>query len=64
MLHIQVKENESIDRALKRFKKKFDRTRVIRELRKRQAFEKKSVSRRFEVMRASYKEKTYGNPDG
>lgn len=63
MLHVQVKENESIDRALKRFKKKFDRTRVIRELRKRQAFEKKSVSRRFERMRASYKEKTYGNLD-
>lgn len=63
MLHIQVKENESIDRALKRFKKKFEKTKVLKELRRRQAFEKKSVSRRFEVLRAAYKEKTYGNLD-
>jgi small subunit ribosomal protein S21 len=63
MLHIQVKENESIDKALKRYKKKFEKTRVIKELRSRQAFEKKSVSRRFEVIRAAYKQKTYGHID-
>ncbi|MFN3783275.1 MAG: 30S ribosomal protein S21 [Spirosomataceae bacterium] len=63
MLHVQVKENESIDKALKRFKKKFEKTGVVRQLRSRQAFEKKSVSRRFEVIRATYKQKTYGQID-
>jgi small subunit ribosomal protein S21 len=63
MLHVQVKENESIDKALKRFKKKFEKTGVVRQLRARQAFEKKSVSRRFEVIRATYKQKTYGQID-
>jgi small subunit ribosomal protein S21 len=63
MLHIQIKDNESIDKALKRFKKKFENTKVLKELRRRQAFEKTSVSRRFEVIRASYKQKTYGHID-
>jgi small subunit ribosomal protein S21 len=63
MLHVQIKENESIDKALKRFKKKFEKTGVLRQLRSRQAFEKKSVSRRFEVIRAAYKQKTYGQID-
>lgn len=40
MLVIQIKENESIDKALKRFKKKFEKTRVLKELRSRSAFHK------------------------
>ena len=63
MIQIQVKDNESVDRALKRFKKKFERAGVVRELRSRQAFEKKSVSRRKEVIKATYKQKTYGHLD-
>jgi len=51
---INVKEGESIDRALKRFKKKFEKTGVLRELRNRQAYEKKSVARRMEVKHAIY----------
>ncbi len=54
MLVINVKENESIDKALKRFKKKFEKTGVLRQLRKRQAFEKPSVARRNEVIHATY----------
>ena len=54
MIIVPVKENESIDRALKKFKKKFERTGVVRELRSRQAFEKKSVSRRQEIIHARY----------
>ncbi len=60
MIHIQVKENESVEKALKRFKKKFEKTGILRQLRSRQAFEKKSVSRRFEVLNAAYKQRTYG----
>ena len=49
MLIIPVKEGESIDRALKKFKKKFEKTGVVKELRSRQAYTKKSVSRREEI---------------
>ena len=61
MLIINVKENESVDRALKRFKKKFEKTGVLKELRSRTHFEKPSISRRKEVIRASYKQKMYAN---
>ncbi|MGE0587005.1 MAG: 30S ribosomal protein S21 [Cyclobacteriaceae bacterium] len=61
MLIINVKENESIDKALKRFKKKFEKTGVLRELRSRTAFEKPSVTRRNEIIRAAYKQKMYAN---
>ncbi len=54
MIIINVKDGESIDRALKRFKKKFEKTGVLRELRSRQAYEKKSVARRLEVKHAIY----------
>lgn len=60
MLIINVKENESIDKALKRFKKKFEKTGVLRELRSRTAFEKPSVKRRTEIIKAAYKERMYG----
>tara|TARA_B100000768_G_scaffold97471_1_gene90879 strand:+ start:290 stop:484 length:195 start_codon:yes stop_codon:yes gene_type:complete len=54
MLVIQIKEGEGVDRALKRFKRKFDRTQTMRQLRKRQAFIKPSVSRRAEFIKANY----------
>ncbi len=57
MIVVNVKENESIEKALKRFKKKFDKTGVIRELRSRQHFEKPSITRRSEVIRAAYRQK-------
>ena len=56
MLTVTVKEAENLDRALKIFKKKFERTGVVKELRKRQQFTKPSVDRRFEVRKAVYKE--------
>ncbi|MEM6525380.1 MAG: 30S ribosomal protein S21 [Bacteroidota bacterium] len=59
MIVINVKENESIDKALKRFKKKFEKTGVLRELRSRTAFEKPSVSRRAEIIRAKYRQSKY-----
>lgn len=56
MIIINIKENESIDKALKRFKKKFEKTGVLRELRSRQAFEKPSVTRRNTVKKAIYRQ--------
>lgn len=54
MLIIPIKDGENIDRALKRFKRKFDRTGVMRQLRNKQAFSKPSVSKRAEVQKAQY----------
>jgi len=56
MIIVNVKEGESLDKALKRFKKKFEKTGVLRELRSRQAYENKSVSRRTQVKKAIYKQ--------
>jgi small subunit ribosomal protein S21 len=56
MIIIQLKEGENIERALKKFKRKFEKTGVVRELRSRKAFEKKSVKRRDEVKKAIYKQ--------
>lgn len=57
MIVINVKENESLDKALKKFKKKFEKTGVVKELRSRQAFEKPCVRRRMQMIRAAYREK-------
>jgi len=54
MLIIPVKDGENIDRALKRFKRKFDRTGTMRQLRSRQAFHKPSVVRRAQMQKAQY----------
>lgn len=54
MLIIPVKDGENIDRALKRFKRKFDRTGTMRALRDRKQFSKPSVVRRREIQKASY----------
>ena len=56
MIIVNIKENESIDKALKRFKKKFEKTGVLKEIRSRSYFEKPSVRRRNEVLRAAYRE--------
>lgn len=54
MIIVQVKENENIERALKKFKRKFERTGIIKELRARQAFEKPSVKNRKKMVKAIY----------
>ena len=57
MLIIHIKEGENIERALKKYKKKFEKTKVMLQLRERKQFEKPSVTRRQEVIRASYKQR-------
>jgi len=54
MIIVPVKEGENIERSLKKFKRKFEKTGVIRELRGRQAFVKPSVRRREEIKKAIY----------
>ncbi len=57
MIVIPIKEGENIERALKKFKRKFEKTGVIKELRSRQAFLKPSVIKREIKKKAVYVEK-------
>ncbi len=57
MIIVQVKEGENIERALKKFKRKFERTGIVKELRSRQAFQKPSVTNRKKMMKAVYVQK-------
>lgn len=57
MIVVQVKEGESLEKALKKFKKKFEKTGVVKELRERQKFTKPSIRRRETVIRAVYRQK-------
>ena len=54
MLIIPIKEGENIDRPLKRFKRKFDKTGTKRMLQTRKQFIKPSVARRAQVQKAEY----------
>ncbi len=57
MLIVEVKESESIERALRKYKRKFDRARIMRELRRRKHYTKPSVERRNKILKAIYRQK-------
>ncbi|MFZ1704649.1 MAG: 30S ribosomal protein S21 [Saprospiraceae bacterium] len=61
MLIIHVKDDESIDRALKRYKRKFQSVGLVKELRNRKHFTKPSVQRRNEIISAAYRQVKFGN---
>ena len=54
MIIVPIKEGENIERALKKFKRKFEKTGAIREMRARKNFEKPSVLKRMARMKAIY----------
>jgi len=54
MIIVPIKEGENIERALKKFKRKFEKTGAIKELRERQAYKKPTVRRREERIKAVY----------
>ena len=54
MIIVPVKDGENIERALKRFKRKFEKTGAIRELRARKNFVKPSIKKRDQRMKAIY----------
>ncbi len=54
MIVVPIKEGENIEKALKKFKRKFEKTGVIKELRSRQCFDKPSVIKRKQNMHAVY----------
>ena len=57
MLIIDSKDCENIDKALKKYKKNFEKAKVLLQLRERQSFTKPSIKRRGEVLKAVYKQK-------
>lgn len=56
MLIIDSKDCENIDKALKKYKKKYEKSRTLNQLRDRQSFTKPSVRRRTQVLKAVYKQ--------
>jgi small subunit ribosomal protein S21 len=54
MIIVPVKEGENIDKALKKLKRKFEKTGVVRELRERQKFTKPSITKREQRLKAIY----------
>jgi small subunit ribosomal protein S21 len=60
MLIIEVKNGE-IEKSLKQLKKKFDKTKTLKELRNRKEYVKPSVIRRTEVNKAKFIQEKFGN---
>lgn len=63
MIVIQLKEGENIERALKKFKRKYEKTGVVKELRSRQAFIKPSVQKRKRKQHAIYVQQMQQNEE-
>ena len=61
MIIVPVKEGENIERALKKFKRKFERTGGVKELRRRQQFDKPSVRKRLAMEHAVYVQALHRN---
>ncbi len=61
MIIINVKDSETIDRALKRYKRKQQKIGMIKELRRRKQFTKPSVLRRTELLKAVYRQKKFSD---
>ena len=63
MIIVPVKEGENIEKCLKKFKRKFEKTGVVKELRSRQAFSKPSVVKRKQRLHAVYVEQLHRAED-
>lgn len=63
MIVVPVKEGENIERALKKFKRKFERTGAMKELRRRQQFDRPSIVKRKKMMHAVYVENLHRDQD-
>lgn len=63
MIVVPVKEGENIERALKKFKRKFEKTGVVKEYRRRQQFEKPSELKREKMMHAVYVQQMHAHDD-
>lgn len=64
MIIVPVKEGENIDRVLKKLKRKFEKTGILKEVRERQKYTKPSVKRRNEKIKAVYVQKMRNQEEG
>ena len=64
MIIVPIKEGENIERALKKFKRKFEKTGTVRELRARKNFEKPSVKNRIAHHREAFREESHCSSEG
>jgi small subunit ribosomal protein S21 len=63
MIIVPVKDGENIERALKKFKRKFEKTGIVKELRRRQQYNKPSVLKRLKMEHAIYIQKLRQNEE-
>ena len=63
MIIVPVKDGENIERALKKFKRKFEKTGVVKELRARQQYNKPSVLKRVKMKHAIYVQQLRANEE-
>lgn len=59
MIIVPIKEGENLEKALKKFKRKFEKTGIVKDLRARQYYEKKSIMLRQQRLRAVYVQKLH-----
>jgi small subunit ribosomal protein S21 len=59
MIYLKISEEGSLDKALKKLKRKFEKTRTMKELRKRKEFKKSSVEKREQILKAKYIQQNY-----
>ena len=63
MIIVPVKDGENIERALKKFKRKFEKTGIVKELRARQQYDKPSVLERLKMEHAIYVQQLRANEE-
>ena len=63
MIIVPVKDGETIERALKKFKRKFEKTGIVKELRARQQYDKPSVLKRLKMEHAIYVQQLRANEE-
>ncbi len=63
MIIVPVKEGENIERALKKFKRKSEKTGIIKEARRRREYRKPSVTKRVQMQHAIYVNKLRSQED-
>ena len=63
MIIVPVKDGENIERALKKFKRKFEKTGIVKELRARQQYDKPSVLKRLKMELAIYVQQLRANEE-
>ena len=64
MIIVPIKEGENIDRVLKKLKRKFEKTGILKELRERQKFTKPSIIKREQKLKAIYIQKLQDQSEG